>query len=108
MRGQILDRGEEHPERWMLVETLSEDALVQIFERASIAANAPLARAIAEVWTETAGEIGRGGMEDVMRRSMKLIRLRNEIVDLCALSESDLAAEVKAVFRTAVHLREKV
>ena len=104
MRGRTLDRGDGHPERWKFVEALSEDAMVQIFERASIAANARLARAIAEAWMETAGKCGRVGMEDIMRRSMKLIRLRNEIVDLSFLSNADLAAEVASAFRTAVDL----
>lgn len=107
MRGRTLDRGEGHPERWKFVDALSEDALVQIFERASIAANPRLARAIAEAWTETAGKIGRGGMEDVMRRSMKLVRLRNEIVDLSLLSDADLASEVASAFHTAIELSQE-
>lgn len=107
MRGRTLDRGEGHPERWKLVESLSEDAMVQIFERASISANARLARAIAEAWIETAEKVGRGRMEAVMRRSMKLIRLRNEIVDLSFLSDVHLAAEVAAAFRTAVELSNR-
>src|SRR5690606_31532772 len=36
MRGTTLDRSANHPDRWGLVKALSEDALVQIFERPSI------------------------------------------------------------------------
>ena len=50
MRGSTLDRGEDRPDRWGLVRALSEDAMVQIFERASISSDARLARAVAEAW----------------------------------------------------------
>jgi hypothetical protein len=104
MRGRILDRGEEEPERWKLVESHSEDAMVQIFERPSIAGNERLARAIAEAWTDTAEKVGRSQMEDLMRRATRLIRLRNEIVDLSFLPEGDLVAEVESAFRMAAEL----
>ena len=50
MRARALDRGEQHPRRWQLLEELTEDALVQITERPSIGADPVLARAIAEAW----------------------------------------------------------
>lgn len=102
VRGTILDRGEKHPERWGLIESLTEDALVQIFERASLSGNERLARAIAELWVETAGDIGRGAMEAVMRKATKLIRIRNEIIDLAVLPDADLLEEVRHCFRRAV------
>jgi len=106
IRGRALDRGEEHPDRWRLVEELTEDAMVQIFERASIAANAALARAIAEEWVRVARLGRRAMMEDVMRTAMKLIRLRNEIVDLACLPGNELAAEVGSAFSAAIAFRE--
>ncbi len=102
MRGRVLDRGPENPERWHLLKSLSEDAMVQIFERASLSTNRHLAQAIAEEWVLTAEEIGRGPMESVMRRASKLVRLRNEIIDLAFLHKSNLAAEVKACFEQSV------
>lgn len=107
MRGRVLDRGEDHPERWLLVEQLTEDALVQIFERASIAGNKRLARTIAETWVLFAEQEGRSSMEDIMRRAMKLVRLRNEIVDLAYLSDSELRTEVADAFGVATDVGRK-
>ena len=99
IRGRTLDLGETlGPGRWRLLEGLSEDAMVQIFERASIASDAPLARAIAIGWINTADRIGRERMEDVMRRATKLLRLRNQIIDLTFLANEDLDKEVEHAF----------
>lgn len=99
MRGRTLDLGETlGTGRWRLLEGLSEDAMVQIFERASIASDAPLARAIANGWLNTADRIGRERMEDVMRRATKLLRLRNQIIDLTFLSTEELDKEVEHSF----------
>ena len=100
-RGQVLDRGEDHPDRWGLVRSLSEDAAVQIFERASIAGNRPLAMALAEEWVSLAARIGRTRMEPIMRRATKLIRLRNEIVDIAGLSGDARDALVASCFELA-------
>ena len=100
-RGRVLDRGENHPERWMLVRSLSEDAAVQIFERASIAGSRLLAMTIAEEWVSMAAKIGRSRMEPIMRRATKLIRLRNEIVDIAGLSSEARDALVASCFELA-------
>jgi hypothetical protein len=101
MRGITLDRGVDHADRWGLVRSLSEDAAVQIFERASISGSRRLAIAIAESWAQMAEERGRGNMEPVMRRATKLIRLKNEIVDLGGLSEDELASLITSIFGLA-------
>jgi hypothetical protein len=101
IRGIVLDRGEAHEDRWGLVRSLSEDAAVQIFERASIAGNRPLATALAEGWVRMAARIGRGAMEPVMRRATKLLRLRNEIVDISGLPQVDRDAVVSESFELA-------
>lgn len=98
VRGITLDLGELHPSRWRLLEALSEDAMVQIFERASIASDVRLARAIAEAWISISDRIGRGNMEDVMRRAIKYLRIRNEIIDLAFLEDAELLREVKRAF----------
>lgn len=100
-RGTVLDRGDHHQDRWGLVRSLSEDAAVQIFERASIAGNRRLAIALSEGWVHMAAKIGRGSMEPVMRRATKLVRLRNEIVDLGSLSDAELEALVTSIFELA-------
>jgi hypothetical protein len=99
IRGVTLDRGADHADRWGLVRSLSEDAAVQIFERASISGSRRLAIAIAESWAKMAEGRGRSNMEPVMRRATKLIRLKNEIVDLAGLSDDELASLVTSVFR---------
>lgn len=96
-RGRTLDLG-DGDSRWQLLEGLSEDAMVQIFERASIASDARLARALAASWLKTADRIGRARMEDVMRKATKLLRLRNQIIDLTFLSAEDLVSEVEHAF----------
>jgi hypothetical protein len=99
MRGRTLDQGEGvGPDRWRFLESLSEDALVQVFERAAIASDARLTQALANGWVATAGRIGRGRMEDVMRRTTKLLRLRNQIIDLTSLAPEDLDSEVERAF----------
>lgn len=99
MRGRTLDLGQVADQgRWSLLESLSEDAMVQIFERASIASDAQLSKAIAVGWLQTADRIGRVRMEDVMRRATKLLRLRNQIIDLTFLSSEELCKEVERVF----------
>lgn len=102
VRGTVLDRGETHPDRWRLVEELTEDAMVQIFERASLSGNDRIARTIAEEWVHTADDIGRAPMEAVMRRATKLIRLRNEIIDLSFLPDPDLTSEIRTCFSRAI------
>ena len=106
-RGVVLDRGMRHEDRWGLVRALSEDASVQIFERASIGGNRPLAIALAEGWVRMATRIGRGNMEQVMRRAIKLVRLRNEIVDVGGLSDNALDAFVTSSFDLAWESIEK-
>ncbi|HEJ1198502.1 TPA: hypothetical protein SLU47_000148 [Pseudomonas aeruginosa] len=101
VRGTILDRGEEAPERWELVQQLTEDAMVQIFERASIGGNPPLAKAVAEGWLRTAEKVGRGPMEDIMRSATKVIRVKNQIIDLAYLSSEELNQVVSETFDLA-------
>lgn len=101
MRGVTLDRGEENERRWELLGCLKEDAMVQIFERPAIAANAPLARAIVEGWLSISADFGRGMHELLFRTAMKVIRLRNEIVDLTILDQATLEDEVFQVFKSA-------
>ena len=79
--------------------------MVQIFERASLSSEPHLAQAIADGWVRTAESIGRSRMEDVMRTATKLIRLRNEIVNLSALAPEDLIAQIDEAYQRAVELK---
>lgn len=101
MRGTILDRGEHHDDRWVLVEGLTEDAFVAILERPAIAADRTLARALAESWLAAAGRLGRAAMQPVMRSAVIRLRMRNEILALGALAPDALRATVDAIFAEA-------
>lgn len=102
MRAWALDLGEGNLERWTLLRGLSEDAHVAIFERPSIGGNAVLARACAEEWISVSQRIGRGAMEDVMRRAIKMLRLRHQIIDISALSLEEVREHVSGGFALAV------
>ncbi len=101
LRARVLDRGPDHPERWGLVEQLTEDALVQITERPSIGADPLLAGALAEGWVRCAGRIGRGRMEAVMRLATLRLRIRNEVRALSLLDPDDLATAIDDLFQVA-------
>lgn len=101
LRARALDRGGDHPDRWGLVDQLTEDALVQITERPSLGADPILARALAEGWVRSATRIGRGRMEAVMRLTTLRLRIRNEIQALSLLSGEELAGVVDGFFVAA-------
>jgi hypothetical protein len=98
MRGRALDRGPEHPERWKLLTELTEDALVQITERPSIGGDPVLARAVAEAWLGASELHGRTAMENIMRRAILGIRIRNEIRSLSDLPSEKLADVLNEMF----------
>jgi len=100
MRALSLDRG-PGPERWALVYALTEDAMVQIMERPSIAGQPELARAIAEVWIETADVLGAGPMEDLMRAAIRDIRIVNETAMIAQLPAGELTRLIRAGFAAA-------
>jgi len=101
MRGTILDRGDGHPERWGLVEGLTEDAFVSILERPAIAADRPLAQALAEGWVAAAGRYGRAAMQPIMRIAVIRVRMRNEILALGSLPSADLRDVIDSTFAHA-------
>lgn len=100
-RARCLDRGADAEDRWGLLVSLTEDALVQITERPSIGADAVLARALGEAWVRASSRIGRGRMEDVMRLAILRLRIRNEIRGLSLLPEQELAHLLDELFDTA-------
>lgn len=105
MRANALDLGADAiGNRWELVERLTEDALVQITERPSVGADHRLSRAIAEAWILTAEAIGMARMEDVMRRAIIDLRIRNEVQMLAALDDELLKVHVEQIFARAAGL----
>ena len=102
IRGKALDRGEKSgEERWALLNALSEDALVAITERPSIAADRTLALALGEGWVRCAALAGRSAMEPVMRRVILRIRLRSESELLSVLPQDELALLIDREFAHA-------
>lgn len=99
IRGRAFDRGPQHPERWKLLEQITEDALVQITERPSIGGDPVLALAIGEAWLRSFRLHGRSGMEDVMRRAILRIRIRNEIRNLAELAPGYLRFVLDEIFQ---------
>lgn len=102
IRGTGLDRGNDHPDRWGLVKALPEDAMVQIFERSAIASSRRLTTAIAEGWMGASIKTGKGTMESIMRKAIKILRIRNEIIDLSYLSDDHLEMTIAKVFESAM------
>jgi hypothetical protein len=101
VRGQALDRGSEHPDRWGLVEELSEDAMVQITERPSIGADPILASSIAEAWLRASKKLVKGSMEDAMRRVVLRVRVRNETQSLSSIAPRELERYLDKLFEDA-------
>ena len=98
LRARALDRGEQHPRRWELLEELTEDALVQITERPSISADPVLARAVGEAWLRAKRHHGKGAMEPIMRRAILRVRIWNEIRSLADLPTETLACVLGEAF----------
>lgn len=102
LRARAFDRGEGAHDRWGLVRELTEDAMVQIVERPSIAADRRLASAIAEAWVATLPEAGTGRMEAATRRAVRQLRISNEIICLGALEQAQLDAITREAFAVAL------
>lgn len=100
IRGRALDRGVDHPQRWLLVEELTEDAVVQITERPSIGGDPVLARAVGEAWLRAAAYHGRAAMEPIMRAAVLRIRIKNEIRSLAELPVQQLGRMLDEAFGT--------
>lgn len=107
LRGTILDRGESHADRWGLIYNLTEDAMVQIFERPSIASNPELAKSIAEEWCKRSTLLGKNRMEDIMRNAIKIIRIKNQIINLAYLAPLEMKIAVDEIFDLAVRNMSK-
>lgn len=101
LRGKALDRGEEHPQRWAAVRALPEDAAVQIVERPSVGGRFRISRAIGEGWLEMREKTPRSLHQSVTRSAIKMLRLRNQIIDLEFLSDDELTSSVREAFTKA-------
>lgn len=78
------------PENWSLLDSLSEDAFVQILERPGLAADRRLSRLIAEVWVEMSEAVGAGSMEDLHRRAVRNMRSVFPIICFDVLGDDEM------------------
>jgi len=106
LRGRCLDRGLETEDRWGLLRDLSEDALVQIFERPGLSADPVLARAVAEAWVRASKKLRPGLMEDAMRNTAIPILAMKEIRSLSSLRENDRDTVLDTIFQDAASALE--
>ncbi len=98
LRSRALDRGTDHPERWRLLEELTEDAHVQITERPSLGGDSRVATAIGEAWLCAANHHGKNAMEPIMRRAALRTRVWNETRSLADLPSDELARVLAGAF----------
>lgn len=97
-RAIALDRGSQHPQRWGLIAHLTEDAIAQVVERPSVRNDRRLAVAIAEGWLRMVAGAGGASVERIMRRTIRDLRMRNEIQLLSALPDKELSMLVDEHF----------
>ena len=108
VRGWALDRGKDSDNRWELLDALSEDALVQIFERPSLGGHQAFARAIAEAWLRASRRHGKERMEAITRRATVRIRIQKEIRHLTSLPSDVLAGILDRSFDNAPRVSVRV
>lgn len=109
IRGTLFDRGEGSANRWHLLRSLTEDAMVQITERPAIAGEKRLALATAEAWDRACGRYPKGSMEGIMRKAIIGVRLRNELIMFSHLADERLSAALDREFdRAALALGNQV
>lgn len=100
MRASVLRlRDEEAKDPWILVDRLTEDALVQVLERPSIAADRRLAQTVARTWLKKSSHAS--GMERIMRRAIKRIRAHAAVRHPAAIPDAELEALVHEAFEAA-------
>jgi hypothetical protein len=101
LRGRCLDRGAANEDRWGLLRDLTEDALVQIFERPGLSADPELAKAVAEAWVHASKQYRPGLMEDIMRNTAIPILAMKEIRSIMSLSEGERKKLLDEIFEGA-------
>lgn len=83
---------------WELVETLSEDANLQILERPGVSASREVTRMIGEVWLEMSRERPALPMEGITRRAMQHLLVIEQVRPLHALDTVELHEAIREHF----------
>jgi hypothetical protein len=96
------------PKDWQLIDTLSEDAFVQILERPGLAADRRLSRVIAETWAEVASTIGAQKMEDLHRRAVRNLRAVFPVICFDVLEEEQLRNLVLKEYQLGIQVQDVV
>ncbi|WP_157769301.1 hypothetical protein ACTACN_21990 [Pseudomonas syringae] len=107
IRSKLFDLGPTHTSRWQLLELLTEDALVQITERASIAMYRNVSQTIATCWLISIRKPQNIHLESerIMRDAIALIRFEGEIFQLSKLPDSILKGIIQKQFLRAEKLQ---
>lgn len=105
LRAFLFDLGKDgasDERRWLLLDHLTEDAMVAIVERPSISANPAIARQIGLAWARTASRIGTRNMESVNRSAMKFLRAQVPVLCLDMLPPATLKRTIEICYEKAV------
>lgn len=103
LRGKAVDRGEEHADRWEILESFPEDAASQLLDRTRLINDRDLTLAIGEVWLKySQDEDLNVKLSEVLREACKILRMKTEIVLYSCYEFEGLIASVEDVFELAV------
>lgn len=102
LRARAFDLGENAHRRWMLVEELTEDFYVSVLERPTLAGNPDICRALGLAWLSTAHYEGRGRMENINRRAIKLVRSEATLLFIDALDNFALSRMTERCYQQAL------
>lgn len=95
---RLLDRGPDHPERWLYLGNATADFLVQLTERVSISSDRRVALTVAETWYGWGQRIPHSELELLNRNALKRLTFTLSTVEASLLSDTDLRALVSHCF----------
>ena len=99
MRGRAFDLGKDDPDRWAIVNALTEDAFVSIMERPSLAGNHDICKSIGNAWLELKESVQPSQLEQKNRDALKRLRASLTLINLDAIETIELDRIVRASFR---------
>jgi hypothetical protein len=104
LRAASFSREPEADDRWELVRALSEDANVQILERPRLSSSREVSRQLAEAWLNMSKPPRRLSVEEANRAASITLRITNQVVNLQALPDDELAAVIEEHYRRGAGL----
>ncbi|MGY5942530.1 hypothetical protein [Stenotrophomonas forensis] len=95
LRAVVLDKGHASPDRWQLLEALTEDASVAILERTSISSDWRLTRIIVAEWTTLTEGLGTAASERLLRDAIVRIRIQMTLLEVGGLTDEYLESLIR-------------